>query len=552
MTKNLNCSKRNIFIAAIVGMFFIPYFSKAQTIKENVEPLSAKAKKGYMYDARKDENGITNVIYKMKGERKSDAISFEKYSFDKDLKFLGASEVRELEEDRADKEKTILYANVGGTNSFNVLSMKIKMNRRVVLQTWNHERQLFINKKVLSNETVKARNDEGKVYLGFASYDSSDPEKDSEVFNIVKIETKEKGMADRFYILMFNFQMEQKEIPVELNGDFTLVYCQQIKGDDVVMVFAPNKGAADISNYVYFRYDIKGNLKNKVEFKSPSSALFITGAYEFEDNIYFFGTASKTKDAFEQVYHEYAPIYNPGSGAEDGNNIKDIIWRKHLKDGADIFYFLKFSENQFALTSTTPVKDFKTKFKTAPGDKGASVYKGKKFFIESFSVTPDEDYLIAGQLTGSVTMGINGKQESYEDIVCFHFNKAGVLKAQYGIGKMNNDKKCEIFNMRQTFYMAPDGKSLYWEIMEVKGIKGFESFVEAYLDVPSYYELFFPRIVKIDLNTSSLGAIKTLGEGKYFLKRNFTKIFDQNEKTITYIGHDADWKKLWISKMITD
>lgn len=539
----------NAHLIVAVILLFSAKISTAQLFQESIQDLSAKAKKGYVYDISKEENGNTSIIYKIKDDKKSEEISYEKYSFDKDLKFLGISAVKEVKEDKADREKTYLYANVGGSNSFNVLSMKIKMNKRVLQQTWNHEKQRYITKKVISNETVKARNDAGKVYLGYASYVSNNPDAESEIFNIVRMETDDKKQADKFYILIFNTQLELKETPIDLNGNHTLVFCQQTQNDEVVMMFAPNEGAPDVSKYTYFKYDIKGNLINKVEFASPSSALFITGAYEFENNIYFFGTSSKTKKSFEEEYHEYAPIYNPGAGAEDGNNLLDIKWRKHLKDEADNFHFLKFSGNKFEFASSTPVKDFKTKFKTAPGDKGASVYKGNKFYIESFYVTKNEDFLIAGQLTGSVTLGINGKQEAYEDIVCFQFDKMGIIKAQYGIGKMNNDKKSEIFDMRQHFYPTADGKSLIWEIMEVKGVKGYESFVDAYLNAPSYYELFYPRIVKIDLATNTLGPIKTLGEGEYFLKRNFIKTFDEKEKSVTYFGHDEDWKKIWVGKM---
>ncbi|MBK8874994.1 MAG: hypothetical protein IPN13_14170 [Bacteroidetes bacterium] len=105
---------------------------------------------------------------------------------------------------------------------------------------------------------------------------------------------------------------------------------------------------------------------------------------------------------------------------------------------------------EFATNS--PVSDFKSKFKTAPGDKGATPYNGKRFYIENFFVTPADEYLIAGQLSAKVNMGSGNIVDSYEDLVCFHFSKDGVLKAPYGLGKLNNDKKSEIFSMQQNFY----------------------------------------------------------------------------------------------------
>jgi hypothetical protein len=118
-------------------------------------------------------------------------------------------------------------------------------------------------------------------------------------------------------------------------------------------------------------------------------------------------------------------------------------------------------------------------------------------------------------------MGIGNPVDSNEDIVCFHFDKTGNLKAQYGIGKMNNDKKSEIFEMKQIFYPSLDRKIVYWQLIEIKDFKGYESFLDAYYSNPMWYAMCFPRIVKIDLSNNTLGAIKVFGEGKYFLKEIF-------------------------------
>lgn len=115
---------------------------------------------------------------------------------------------------------------------------------------------------------------------------------------------------------------------------------------------------------------------------------------------------------------------------------------------------------------------------------------------------------------------------------------------------MNNDKKSEIFEMKQKFYLSPDGKSVYWELMEIKGFKGFESFLDAYYNNPSWYAMYFPRIVKIDLAKTTLGPVKVLGGGKYFLKKHFSGTYDQEENSISYIGLDEDFKALWVGKML--
>ena len=519
----------------------------AQEFLETVQPLSPKSQKGYMYDVSKNADGSNSITFKMNVDKKSEAITYEEYIFDKNLKFLSSSDVQEKKEKREDIERTSFYAYVGGTSSFDVLSMKLKINKRVQQKKWDYEKQRYVVKKTISDETIKPKNDNGNVYYGYASFVSSDDTKNN-VFALAKLDSKDKKVADQFVVLDINEQLELKENKIQLEGSYSLVYCSQTATDDVVMVFAPNKNQTDVSKYVYFRYDIQGNLLKRIEFKSPASAMLISAAQDKDDAVYLFGMSTKSDKAYEEVFKEYAPIYNPGD--TNGSNKLDFKWKKSLEENMDFFHLIKFSTNQLEFASATAVSDFKAKFKTAPDDKGATAYKGKRFFIENFTVTNSGEFLVAGQLAATVKMGMENTVDSYEDIICFHFDKIGNLKAQYGIKKMNNDKKSEIFSMQQNFYLSKDGKSVYWEMLEIKGFKGYESFLDAYAGYKSYYPMYFPRIVKIDLSTNTLGSISVLGNGKYFLKRGFTSLFNESENSVVYFGSDEDFKELWIGKLL--
>lgn len=528
-----------ITLIAIVICAFIAANSYAQEFKESVQPLSDKAQKGQMYEVNKDDKGNSNITYRMKLDKKSEVVSYEQYSFDKNLKFINTSDIQVNKENKPDMERTYYGAYVGGTGVA-ALRVTLKLNKDVALETWNQKKQRYQVKKWLSSETIKAKNDDGRVYIGYASYSSNDINK-SNVFVIAKTETKDKALADKFSILLFDDKLELKDNPIDLNGSYSLVYSSMLENEEIVMVFAPN-GGSDVSKYVYFQYDIEGNLINKVEFKSPASALLISAAYDQGGNVYFFGTSIKSNDAFEKVFSEYVPIYNPGAKAAsmEGNNKMDVKWRKCLDDKMDNFHFLKFSGNQLAFASTTPVEDFKAKFKTAPGDKGASIYKGKKFQLQKFYVTSSGDYLVTGQLSGWMTQK-NGNSidiiDSYKDIVCFQIDKNGNIKAQYGIGKVNDDKASEIFSMEQNFYPSSDNKTIYWELWEVMGDKDWFT--------GNITRVFFPRIVKIDLSNSTLSAIQSMGGGKYYLRESK---YDEQEKSILYIGNDLKGKNLWVGK----
>ncbi len=530
----------------LVGAIFSCNLIIAQDVQEAVQELSKKAVKGYLYDVNKEANGNINVFYKMKLDKKSDEVQYEEYSFDKNLKLLEDKDISMPKESHEDYEQTVYFTTVGGCTSFDILSMKLKLNKTVRLRTWSHEKQKYITKKTISRETIKARNDDGKVYYGYASYLPSD-EKNTKVFTLAKVESKEKGQADKFVLVFFDVRLMIEEKPVELNGAYTLVYSDQLKNDDVVLVFAPKKGASDYSKYIYFQYSISGELKNKVEFNSPAPAMIITSSFDQDGNVYLCGSSVKSKGPYDSEFDEYAPIENPCF--KDGNNKLDMRWQKSSKQKMDNFHILKFTGNQLVFASNVPISEFKSKFKTSPKDKGADPYKGKKFYIERFYVSPNEDFIIAGQLSSTVSMGIGNPVKSYEDIVCFQFDKTGSLKAQYGVERTNTDKKSEIFPLKQNFYPAADG-GLYWEILEVKGDKGYESFFDAYYGNPTFYAKYFPRVGKINLSNTSVSECKVLGDQKYFLNKHFVGFYDSKEKVLNYIGHDSKFKKLWLAKVV--
>ena len=51
----------------------------AQEFKEAVQPLSAKAVKGYMYEAKKDKDGNSIITYKIAGPKKTKEVFYEQH-----------------------------------------------------------------------------------------------------------------------------------------------------------------------------------------------------------------------------------------------------------------------------------------------------------------------------------------------------------------------------------------------------------------------------------------------------------------------------------------
>jgi len=554
----MKTSKTNLVLA--LALMLIASGLRAQTIKEAVQPLSKKAHKGYVDDTSIDANGI-NVLYKISGDKNKDELFYESYTFDKDLKFLEVKAANEPKiESKPDRERTFMSAWVGGGTSFDILSMKLRVNIRKVNQSWDYKKQRYVSdKKPISDETVKLKNEGGKAYYGVDQYRSDET---GDFIVLAYYETKDKKNPRQFVLLTITFEGEVTEKPLDINGAYSMVYCAEVSEDtpgkpvgkqDFVLVTAPMEGNGDPSNYVYLHYDIKGTLKNKVEFKSPSPHLLINSIDVKDGEVFFSGLSTKGTDPYGEVFKDYMPIENPyysGGGA----NAQMDRYNKAASEEMDNVHFLKFSGNKLQFASTAPISEFKAKMKTAPSEKSGKLYKGKKFGVQSFEVTPANEYLLTGQLISMVNIG--GLQNpdfrtAYGDIVCLHFDAKGNLKAQYAVDKVFEDKKSEIFSMPQRFYVSADGKYAYWEIMEVMGTTDYASWSDAYNGRKRFIARFFPRITRIDLEKATLSDFKYPGNKKFFVYRD-GYYFNSNTSTRTFIGRDEDNENLWVSTVKFD
>ena len=521
----------------------------AQKIVEGEGPLSNKAAKGYsMQGTTFAENGNIDILYKIKGDKKKNELFYELYSFDKDLKFLEGKSVKEPKvETQPDKTVKYLGAWVGGITSFDVLSMKLKVGFKEANYKWNYKKQMYVQDKLISSETIKLKTESGRNYIGVAEFGS---EENSILTVLAYFETDDKKNPKQYVLLSIDYDGGIKEKNIDVTGAYSMVFCQEITEEapgksvgkqDFVVVLAPKTGNGDATKYVYLHYDLKGTLKNKVEFTSPSSNLLVNSVDVKNGEVFMSALSTKSKDAYEEVFKDYASIGNPG--ADDDGNFQLAKWNKAASEEMDNLHLLKFSGNKMIFATTAPVSEFKAKKQVAQGEKSGKVYNGKKFTVQNFEVTPNNEFLVTGQITfwqlvGKVAM------KSYGDIICFHFDSQGKLKAQYAVDKLYEDRLSETSSMPQKFFVTSDGKSAYWEIIEFKMEKNFAG---------KLTEHYFPRIVKIDLAKATLGEFKYPGNKKYYIYNgddgSITMYFDENTATRTYVGIGIKDETVWVSKV---
>lgn len=514
----------------------------AQQSKETVTELSKKAQKGYLYNVSSDGN--LKVTYKMPGDKNKDDISFEEYNYDANLNFKGSSPAKENKEEKPNRTVTYLGATVGGGNSFNVLGMGLTLKKSVYEQKWDYEDQTYVWGKRISSEEVKPKNGSGK-YKGFADYTNYET---GSVVVVAAFDSDKKGEDNQFVLLNINLNLEVKETPFPLTGNYSLVYTGSLESGNIYTVMAPKKGASDVSKYVYLEFTSAGSLVHKTEFTAPASNVLIMDGTEKKGALYFTAISTKSKEAYGEVFSDYAPINNPSySGAANALQFK---YEKNAYGAeASSLHLIKVVNGKIEFASSNSIEKIKSVVKSPASQKKSTPYTGKLMAVQQFYITPSDEILVAGQL---LDKKVTQTELLYlkQDIVCLHFNSKGEIKAQYAIEKINNDTKSEIFSNRQVFYLSKDGKSVYWLLMEVKGTKGYETFWDAYNGNPTFHANYFPRIVKINPDAALISDVTVLGKGEYMVYKYHSSIFNEQENAIVFFGHDEDWKKLWIGRYI--
>lgn len=521
--------------------------AQAQQLKETSRELSKNASKGLLDNSFINKDGNLVFTYKMKADKKSDVVNYEDYIFDSDLNFKTVEQDNKQKEMHENKTMTSLSAFVGGGSSFNVMSMSLTLQREEWERNWNYGQQRYVWGRRLSKEVVKPRNSEGK-YKGYAAYPDDE---NGTIFIIASADTGEKDNEIQYLGLYINSSLDLKEVPFSLKGNYSLAHCGELESGNVFAVFAPNKGSSNTSAYVYLEVSKQGNIVHNTVFTAPAPAIAIMDYHQSGDNLFLVAGSVKKAEAYDSEFASYAPIYNPGYSTS-ANSLMDKYEKKIYKQEFENIHLLRFEKGNLVSAGTTPVNQFKSKTKTPPSQKKATPYEGKKIIIQNFFVAPNGDCLVTGQLEDKKI--VNSGQDIqyfYYDIVCLHFDKNGDLKAQYAVEKVNNDSKSEMFQSIQSFFLSDDSNTVYWEILEVKGAKGYDSFVDAYNGDASFVANYFPRIAKIDLQNTTVSDFNILGEnGKFLLYKYHSFLFDKESKTRFYIGHDKDYKQLWVGKAI--
>jgi hypothetical protein len=278
----------------------------SQSPKETTQPLSKPAQKGWLDNASLKDGSIV-LSYAMKIEKKSDQLNYEDYVFDQQLNFKGMQPGKEAKQNKPDIKKTVLRPIAGGSNSFNVLSQKLSIVRGEGILSWDYKRQRYEVDKILSSDKVKMKNGEDR-YDGFVSYTM-----ENGAFIIASFDPG-KNASEQFVALFVDDNMNVKETPITTGGNYSLVFSGIRKSGNPFVIMAPKNKMPDIKQYVYAEFTGTADLVKRTNFTSPSPNMMVMNYDDHNGDLYLFGASTKSVDAYEEEFTDWATIENPQMG----------------------------------------------------------------------------------------------------------------------------------------------------------------------------------------------------------------------------------------------
>jgi hypothetical protein len=531
--------KLMLSVAIALGFGLMQTNVVAQTVQvEKTYPLSGKARRGTLAHVEfvNDQYVLTYVTSENKKKMK-----FQVYTFDKDFNFISQND-DELEFDQA---KTKYKWFKFGKEEYVVEGLSVEMNftgtlvlkKKRVTETFD---PVFwgYRKKTEILEKVKPKSDEGNKLL-YLRHVEDDNTGDAYVLVGEKPKSyKDKDDVDRaqrkLHIMRFNKDCDlvsdlplDFEWPVSL-ADLSLVPAAEVTEPgvssigDMCLVFAPfgAKGIPrmnpDKLQFTFVRVDKDNKLVARTNFESKATGWRVDDMISEEGgkDIYYYGVLAEGDDDY----------WNQAVAAKKYKAVQ----------------LMKVHNNAVEYVSSTNLADFKAKLKTPPSQKKAPEYEGRKFSIANYYMAPNGDFFVMGQ-----NFSEKDGKKSFKDVVSFHFDPKGVLKAQYGLDIIETNDLAQARLTPEQLLPGATNNNVYWFVREIDGVNSADRL------------LTYGRLGKIDMNGATIGDFKILGSANnkkpdFYLDPNYPYLESGTPGTVVFFGSDKKEKNLWFSRILLD
>lgn len=536
-------------LAMLIAFALLTWQAHAQKLEiEKTYEITGKANRGYLGNINIDEpKNLLELTFVTKSSDK--LAKFETYQFDLEFNFKNLI-TDEIEFEKA-RTKYKWFKYKGDSYVVEAVSVENNLTGTLVLKRKqiNYDWSWFwggYDKDVKLLEKLKPKSDEGNKYSMITK-----AENDADGTVLLVAGTKAmKGddpllVKKKYLAAVFN-----KDLDMVSKTDFsfefpqTLVQSQLIwnpelefdadpddlSNSDLGLLFAPVGGpgigkAADpaINNYTFMQFAKDATQKSKIAIKSPNTVWNVNSMATVDKDIYIFGPSKGDSKYINQVI-------TPG---EDLDKVK---WES--------FQLAKLENGKVAYINAPSLEEFESKLQTPPSQKKSPSYSGKKFYLSNFDVDPGNNIFLFGQ---NFTLKDDGSRQ-YRDLLCFHFDEAGNLKAQYSYDKQEGNKFSEFAPAYQELLQNSDGKHLDWLIGEVDGMRENKE-----LGNSKFKVLMYPVVAKLDVVSGKIGDPSVFGvskEGKYYLNNQFPFLPIDLGNSVVFFGENKSGKVLWFGKMV--
>ncbi len=529
----------SVLVLMVLGCGLNLYGQKIEA--QNTYTITGKAKRGALGHVEYDQNaGVYTLVYVTKSNDKM--AKFQIYTFDKDFKFLNMVE-DEIEFEKAKTKYTWfkysgeLYSVTGNSVEANLTGTLILKKKKI---TYKYD-WLFLgyHKTVEILEKVKPKTDDGRklYYLKHTEDDRT-----GDIYVLVGVKPNTKDVKDDpsaayrqfmdLHLLKFNTDLDMVadvpakfEYPQQVAFVNTLVKMYDDDPDNpgvsgMIFVTVPMGGPgmnrfADpkMNNYTYLRFNTDGTpaLSERISFESPAIFWRMDELVSSGKDIYIFGVSAPGK---EKYY----------------NMITAVTKYKGVQ-------LLKIAGGKVEYLTETTLEDFEAKVKYPPAQKKIEAYEGKKFQFANYYVAESGDFFVMGQ-----KFDIGKDETKYKDVLTFHFDNKGVLKAQYAVDLLESNQYSKAAGCPQN--LIDGGKTMYWMLMEIKGVTMWNP-----------KPLTYPRIGKIDMAAGTISEFAAYGKiekDDYYLDPKYPFLETDGGNKVVFFGSDKSGKVIWFCRVVLE
>ncbi|MFZ5973389.1 MAG: hypothetical protein ACOYXA_17525 [Bacteroidota bacterium] len=519
---------------------------------EKTYKISRASKRGTLAGLDYDYVDRTYTLTYFTGQKRN-TFKYEQYVFDHDFNLVSDNEFEEEAEKMKKKFKWFKfkgeeYVVQGNTVENNMMGTLVLRKKRI---TYKYQFLMGgYTRRVEVLEKVKPKTEDGNK---FTRMDHMEDDMTGDLFVLASVKAKvgTKGNEDVGEIKLLKFDSDlnmTKMTSIDFPYLQTLAFSRAIERpnpDDeeapgiagMVFIFAPSnlmgKKLADPNNnnFTYVRVDDQCNIVERFNFNSPASYWRIDEMLVNNNDFYFYGPAMAGRDKY----------FNEGAGSRIG--------------GGEVKYkavqLMKVSDGKMVYLTETDLEEFKSKQKFPPGQRKTPDYNGREFGVRSYNFAPNGDLIILGQ---NYDKNKDGFITKYEDVLGFHFDANGKLRAQYGLDTKekgitvdyNYTNGIGYYTVTKitTVYACPQalipgkGDDMFWILQEVKG------------QSPHGKLLTYPRMGKINMTDNSVSDLKTFGKGEgYYLDPKYPFLETEEAEKVVFFGADKGGRELWFARV---